>query len=86
MDAAAVGAATTFHGNRGYMPAGGNMKTSIRQFLHEEDGITALEYGVLAAIVAAAIVAVFKTPLQNLLTNLLNAIASAAGSSTASGG
>ncbi|GAB3780493.1 Flp family type IVb pilin [Dyella agri] len=55
------------------------MKTSIRNFIREEDGITALEYGVLAAIVAAAIVAVFSGPLQTLLTNLLNMIAKAAG-------
>ncbi len=62
------------------------MKTAIRDFLREEDGITALEYGVLAAIVAAAIALVFKTPLQNLLTNLLNNIATAAGTTTTAGG
>lgn len=62
------------------------MRALIRNFIREEDGITALEYGVLAAIVASAIVAVFKTPLQNLLTNLLNAIATAAGTTTAAPG
>jgi pilus assembly protein Flp/PilA len=36
------------------------MNTMIRKFLAEEDGITAIEYGVLAAIVAAAIVAAFS--------------------------
>ncbi|MCT7061956.1 Flp family type IVb pilin, partial [Salmonella enterica subsp. enterica serovar Oranienburg] len=31
----------------------------IRKFLAEEDGITAIEYGILAALVAAAVVAAF---------------------------
>jgi pilus assembly protein Flp/PilA len=35
------------------------MNTSIRRFLKEEDGITALEYGLLAALVAAVLVAIF---------------------------
>jgi pilus assembly protein Flp/PilA len=43
---------------------------AIRKFLKDEDGITAIEYGILAAIVAAAIVAVFNTG----VTALFNAI------------
>jgi pilus assembly protein Flp/PilA len=35
------------------------MNTSIRKFLAEEDGITALEYGILAALVAAILAVVF---------------------------
>jgi pilus assembly protein Flp/PilA len=35
------------------------MNTSIRKFLVEEDGVTALEYGVLAAIMAVTLIAVF---------------------------
>lgn len=59
------------------------MITAIRKFLKEEDGITALEYGVLAAIAAATIAAVFGTgasgTLNTILTNLLGAVATAAG-------
>lgn len=36
------------------------MNTSIRKFLAEEDGITALEYGLLAALVAAILIVVFS--------------------------
>lgn len=46
------------------------MNTSIRKFLAEEDGITALEYGVLAALVAGALVAAFYPALKDLYTNL----------------
>lgn len=28
----------------------------IRDFLHEEDGVTAIEYGLLAALIAVAII------------------------------
>lgn len=42
------------------------MNTSISKFLSEEDGVTALEYGLLAAIVAGVIVVAFKTPLSDL--------------------
>lgn len=46
------------------------MNTSIRKFLAEEDGITALEYGLLAAIVAGIIVFAFQTPLKNLFASI----------------
>jgi pilus assembly protein Flp/PilA len=55
------------------------MNTSIRKFLAEEDGITALEYGLLAAIVAAAIFAVFSTHFESLLQQLFNKVKTAAG-------
>jgi pilus assembly protein Flp/PilA len=45
------------------------MNTMIRKFLAEEDGITAIEYGILAAVVAAAVLAIFggaNGPLQTL--------------------
>jgi pilus assembly protein Flp/PilA len=54
------------------------MNVSIRKFLKEEDGITALEYGILAALVAAALVAVFypglKTIFGTIFTNLTTAV------------
>jgi pilus assembly protein Flp/PilA len=49
------------------------MNTMIRKFLTEEDGITAIEYGILAAVVAGAIVAIFggaNGPLQTLFTSI----------------
>lgn len=55
-------------------PAGGIMNTSIRKFLAEEDGITALEYGLLAAIVAAIIVVAFKTPLTDFFGRIFKAL------------
>jgi pilus assembly protein Flp/PilA len=61
------------------------MNNAIRKFLVEEDGITALEYGILACIVAAALVAVFlpqlKTLYGTLMTQLTTAVTSAASAS-----
>lgn len=53
------------------------MNTRILDFLKEEDGITALEYGILAAIVAAALVAVFKTGLKDVFDSIITALKSA---------
>lgn len=57
------------------------MKAQIIKFLKEEDGITALEYGVLAALVAAAILLVFgpEGRLGTILSDLLDKVATAAG-------
>lgn len=52
------------------------MKTSIRNFLAEEDGITALEYGLLAAIVAAVIVVAFQEPLTNFFSAVFKKLSS----------
>lgn len=46
------------------------MKTFIRNFLVEEDGITALEYGILACLVAAALVVAFYPALVSLYQSL----------------
>jgi len=50
------------------------MNTSIRKFLAEEDGVTALEYALVAAIVAAAIIAFFSTTLHDYFSQLFGAI------------
>jgi pilus assembly protein Flp/PilA len=50
------------------------MNTSIRKFLAEEDGVTALEYGILAAVVAVIIVAFFHGKLSDLFTSLFNSM------------
>lgn len=69
---------------RGKMPKGGDMKTSIRDFLHDEDGITALEYGILAALVAVILVAVIgkdgNSGLGKILKTLFDSVASAVAS------
>lgn len=62
------------------------MKTKIMQFLREEDGITTLEYGVLAALVAVVILAVIgkdtSSGLGKILSELLNKVESGAGLSS----
>jgi pilus assembly protein Flp/PilA len=55
------------------------MNTSIRKFLAEEDGITALEYGILAALVAVILVAVIgrdeNKGLGKILKDLFDSVA-----------
>lgn len=61
------------------------MISSITRFLRDEDGVTALEYGLLAAVVAGALVTVAGPALEGFFTTLftkLNAALSSAGSST----
>lgn len=59
------------------------MNAAIRQFLVDEEGITALEYGILACLVAAALVAAFYPQLKllygTLMTQLTTAVTNAAG-------
>lgn len=43
---------------------------SAKNFLHEEDGVTALEYGLLAAVVAGALVLVAGPALKSFFTDL----------------
>lgn len=50
------------------------MRTFITNFLREEDGITALEYGLLAAVVAGLLVGVAKTQLGLFFTDLFTAL------------
>jgi pilus assembly protein Flp/PilA len=53
------------------------MNNAIRNFLVEEDGITALEYGILGCIVAAALVSAFMPALINLYKTLMTQLSSA---------
>ena len=51
--------------------------TAIRTFIQDEDGVTALEYGMIAALIAAIIagtVASLGTKLQKTFTDLTTAI------------
>jgi pilus assembly protein Flp/PilA len=50
----------------------------IKNFIQEEDGVTAIEYGLIAALVAVAIVAgasALGTGLNGLFTRLANCMA-----------
>ena len=42
------------------------MKNTIQQFLREEDGVAAIEYGLLAGLIAVAIIATVTTMGTNL--------------------
>jgi len=57
------------------------MNASIHKFLKEEDGVTALEYGLLAAVIAGILIAVGRTQITAFFTTLftrLSAIATEA--------
>jgi len=59
------------------------MNASISKFLREEDGITALEYGILAALVAVALGVTFAPKLNALYTSLFSAMSTAVSTATA---
>ncbi|WP_130617054.1 Flp family type IVb pilin [Dyella amyloliquefaciens] len=61
------------------------MNAKIKQFLAEEDGITALEYGILAAIVVSAIVATFGKQLETLFSSVFTLLSNAVGGATGTG-
>jgi pilus assembly protein Flp/PilA len=56
------------------------MKTSIKKFLKDETGVTAIEYGLIAGLIVAAIAATMGTIGTNLgqiFTSISNSIAAA---------
>ncbi|MFM0352160.1 Flp family type IVb pilin [Paraburkholderia nemoris] len=57
------------------------MKNTIQRFLREEDGVAAIEYGLLAGLIAVAIIATVTTMGTNLkavFTTISNKLATAA--------
>ncbi|GGA01962.1 Flp family type IVb pilin [Dyella caseinilytica] len=58
------------------------MNASIRNFLVEEDGVTALEYGILACIVAALLISVFQTNIKTIYNDIMTALTTAVTSAT----
>ena len=50
------------------------MRTWITRFLKEEDGVTALEYGLLAAVIAGILVVVAKEQISTFFTELFTAL------------
>lgn len=53
------------------------MNIHIRKFLNDEDGITALEYGILAAVVAGVLIATFKDGLISVFDKIVSALEAA---------
>lgn len=53
------------------------MIRSIRRFMREEDGVTALEYGLLAAIVAGALILVAAPAVQEFFRKLFTTLSAA---------
>ncbi len=66
------------------------MKVSIRSFLAEEEGVTALEYGLLAAVIAGVLVVAGRqglTQMFNALFEMLKGLVeSATGGTGGTGG
>ncbi|MFT4246426.1 MAG: Flp family type IVb pilin [Pseudomonas sp.] len=61
------------------------MIRSIKRFLHEEDGVTALEYGLLAAVIAGVLVSTAGPAIEDFFTTLfdqLESVVESAASST----
>ena len=59
------------------------MNIHIRKFLNDEDGITALEYGILAAVVAGVLIATFKDGLVTVFGKIVSALEDAVDSAKA---
>ena len=57
------------------------LASGITRFLQEEEGVTAIEYGLIAALIAVVIVAAVTT-VGNELKNVFNCVAGKMGSST----
>lgn len=62
------------------------MNASIRKFLKEEDGVTALEYGLLAALIAGVLVTVAGEKIQPFFEALFDKLATAANVTVPTGG
>ena len=57
------------------------MKNAIQQFLREEDGVSAIEYGLLAGLIAVAVittVTTLGTNLRTVFTTISNKLAAVA--------
>jgi len=59
------------------------MNASVRKFLVEEDGVTALEYGLLAAVIAGILVAVGKDQITGFFENLFTKLGEVVDDATA---
>jgi pilus assembly protein Flp/PilA len=55
------------------------MLSSITRFLRDEEGATAIEYGIIAGLMATILVAVFGTDTSSGVGKILNGIFTAIG-------
>lgn len=57
-----------------------NLTTMLKQFIRDEDGVTAIEYGLIAALIAVVIigaVAIVGTQLNSTFTKIGSSLTSA---------
>ncbi len=62
------------------------MNASIRKFLNEEDGVTALEYGLLAAVIAGVIIAIGGEQISEFFGKLFSNLTTLADKAAGAGG
>lgn len=61
------------------------MKTKLLQFLRDEEGASAIEYALVAAMVAVALIA-FVEPINTAIKNIFTSIQNALTGTTGAGG
>ena len=57
-----------------------DLTTMLQQFMHDEDGVTAIEYGLIAALIAIVIIAsvqIVGTQLNSVFSKIGSALTSA---------
>ncbi|MHC1480772.1 Flp family type IVb pilin [Frateuria aurantia] len=59
---------------------------ALKRFLADEEGATAIEYGILAALVATALAVAFYPALKNLYTELFTQMTTTVNSAAQTGG
>jgi len=65
------------------------MVQELKKFIRDEEGATAVEYGLIAGLIAIALVIVLNTlsgGLENAFDNIVNAMSGASSGSGGSGG
>ena len=58
-----------------------NLMNNVQRFIHDEEGVTAIEYGLIAALIAVGIIASVTSVRQALIatfTSVANAMTGAA--------
>lgn len=58
-----------------------NLMNNVKRFMHDEEGVTAIEYGLIAALIAVGIIASVTSVRQALIstfTSVANAMTGAA--------
>lgn len=72
-----------------FLYTGTNMKNAIQQFLRDEEGAAAIEYGLLAGLISVMIIVgatTMGTSLSTIFTTIGGSLSTAAGNTTTNGG